>query len=83
METYKTIKLTRKECVASSTAIEIFLRQEEESLKHFKEKLECPDSPAQAKKYLTIIADNRRRIKILNPLLARITGMEYTIKHTL
>tara|TARA_R100000781_G_scaffold111588_1_gene78111 strand:+ start:1581 stop:1832 length:252 start_codon:yes stop_codon:yes gene_type:complete len=83
MENYKTIKLTMEECVTTETVIELFLRQEEESLKYFKEKLECPDSPTQAKQYLAIIADNKRRIKTLKPLLARITEMEYTIKHTL
>jgi len=83
METYKTIKLTKEECIATETAITFVLRQEEESLKFFKEKLECPDSTTQVKEYLTVIADNKRRIKTLKPLLARITEMEYTIKHTL
>jgi len=83
METYKTIKLTKEECIATETVIEFVLRQEEESLKFFKEKLECPDSPSQAKQYLDVIADNKRRIKTLKPLLERMSEMEYTIKHTL
>ena len=80
---YKTIKLTKEESVATQTAIQVVLRQEEESLKYFKEKLECPDSATQAKEYLAIIADNKRRIKTFKPLLERMSKMEYTTVHTL
>ena len=80
---YKTINFSKEEILASTLAIQIFIKQQEEVKNFFKAKLESPDSASDVRQITEHIQDSRRRLKVLKPLLKRIEGTELTIKHQL